>query len=211
MNKANSIINKFLLAGAKFMPELHLVDPIVKTYSACGPFTKHTQRIQDFLNTDKLSYIYKNDLDKACLQHDMTYNKVKDLEKRTQSDIVLKNKALKIASNPKYNGYERGLASASMVYKFFDKKSKGSGLKNQQLAAELQKPIVRKFRKRKVYSSFKDNIWGVDLADMQLISKYNKGIRYLLCTFDLFSKYAWVVPLKDKKGELILLLHFKVF
>ena len=79
----------------------------------------------------------------------MAYNKFKDLEKRTQSDIVLKNKALKIASNPKYNGYERGLAS--MVYKFFDKKSKGSGLKNQQLANELYKPIIRKFKKRKVY------------------------------------------------------------
>ena len=127
MNKANSIINKFLLAGDKFMPELHLVDPIFKKYSACGPFTKHTQRIQDFLNTGKLSYIYKNDLDKACFQHDMAYNKYKDLEKRTQSDIVLKNKALKIASHPNYNGYERRLAS--MVYKFLTKKSKGSGLK----------------------------------------------------------------------------------
>ena len=112
MDKANSIINKFLLAGEKFMPELHLVDPIVKKYSACGPFTKHTQRI-----TGKLSYIYKNDLGKACFQHDMAHNKFKILEKRTQSDIVLENKAFKIASNPKYNGYERGLAI--MVYKFF--------------------------------------------------------------------------------------------
>ena len=195
MNKANSIINKFLLAGHKFMPELYLVDPIVKKYSACGPFTKHTQRIQDFLNTGMLSYIYKNDLDKACFRHDMAYNKFKDLEKRRQSDVVLKNKTLKIA-------YERGLAS--MVYKFFDKKSKGACIKNktmenEQLANELHKPVVRKFKKRKVYSSFKGNIWGVDLADMQLISKHNKGIRYLLCVIDLFSKYAWVVPLKDKK------------
>ena len=80
-----------------------------------------------------------------------------------------------------------------MVYKFFDKKSKASGLKeNQQLANELHKPIIRKFKKRKLYSSFKDNIWGVDLADMQLISKHNKGIKYLLCVIDLFSKYAWV-------------------
>ena len=134
------------------------MDHIVKKYSACGPFTKHTQRIQDLLNTGKLSYIYKNDFDKACFRHDMTYNKFKDLEKRTQSDIVLRNKALKIASNPKCNGYERGLVS--MVFKFFDKKSKGSGLKeNQQLANELHKPIIRKFKKRKVYSSFKGNIW----------------------------------------------------
>ena len=129
MNKANNISNKFLLAGDKFMPELHLVDPIVKKYSACGPFIKYTQRIQDFLNTGKLSYIYKNDLDKACFQHVMAYKKFKDLEKRTESDIVLKNKALKIASNPKYNGHERGLAS--MVYTFFDKKSKGFSIKNE--------------------------------------------------------------------------------
>ena len=76
MHKANSIINKFLLAGDKFMLELHFVDPIVKKYSAYGSFTKHTKKIQDFLNTGKLHYIYKND-------HDMTYNKFKDLEKRT--------------------------------------------------------------------------------------------------------------------------------
>ena len=120
MNKANSILNKFLLAGDKFMHELHLVDPIVKKYSTCGPFTKHTQIIQDFLNTGKLSYIYENDLDKTCFQRNMAYKKFKDLEERTQSDIVLKNKALKIVSNPKYNGYERGLRN--MVYKFFDKK-----------------------------------------------------------------------------------------
>ena len=128
----------------------------------------------------------------------MAFNKFEDLEKRTQSDIIVENKALKIASNSKYNDYESGLAS--MVYKFFDKKSKGSGLKNQQLANELHKPIIIKFKKRKVYSSFKDNIWRADLADMQLFSKHNRGIRYLLCVIDLFSKYGWVVPLKDKKG-----------
>ena len=87
-----------------------------------------------------------------------------------------------------------------MINKVFDKKSKGSGLKDQQLADELHKLVIRKFKKRKLYSSFKDNTWDVDLADMQLISKYNKGIRYLLCATDLFSKYDWVVPLKDKKG-----------
>ena len=95
-----------------------------------------------------------------------------------------------------------------MVYKFFDKKSKGSGIKNeikenQQLAKELHKQIIRKFKKRKLYSSFKDNIWVVDLADMQLISKYSKGIRYLLRAIDLFSKYAFVVPLKDKNRTTI--------
>ena len=88
---------------------------------------------------------------------------------------------------------------------FLIKKSKGSGVNiplefNEQLAKELHKPIIRKFKKRKVYSGFKDNIWGADLADMQLISKFNKGFRFLLCVIDIFSKYAWVVPLKDKKG-----------
>ena len=93
-----------------------------------------------------------------------------------------------------------------MVHKFFDKKSKGNGIVNEpnyQLENELHKPIIRKFKKRKVYSSFRDNIWGVDLADMQSLSKYNKGIKYLLCAIDLFSKYAWVVPIKDKKGTSI--------
>ena len=95
-----------------------------------------------------------------------------------------------------------------MVYKFFDKKSKRTGIKNeikqnQQLDSELHKSIIRKFKRRKLYSSFKDNIWCADLANMQLISKYNKGIRYLLCVIDLFSKYAFVVLLKDKKGTII--------
>ena len=97
---------------------------------------------------------------------------------------------------------------ATLVNKFFDKKAKGTGIKNgikenQQLANELHKPIIRKFKKRKVYSSFKGNIWGVYLADMQLISKYNKGIRYILCVIDLLCKSAFVVPLKDKKGVTI--------
>ena len=114
----------------------------------------------------------------------------------------LKNRSFDIAKDPKYDGYQRGLAS--IIYKFFDSKVSGSGAKlifeNKQLANELHKPIIRKFEKRKVYSTFKDNIWGVDLADMQLLSKYNKGIRFLLCVVYIFSKYAWVVPLKDKRG-----------
>ena len=91
-----------------------------------------------------------------------------------------------------------------MVYKFFDKKSQGKGRTNNneniQLANKLHKPIIKKFNKRKVYSSFKDNILGVDLADMQLLSKFNKRFRFLLCVIDIFSKYAWVIRLKDKKG-----------
>ena len=71
---------------------------------------------------------------------------------------------------------------------------------NEHLAEELHKAIIRKFKKRKVYSAFKDNVWGADLADMQLISKFNKRFRFLLCVTDIFSKCAWVIPLKDKKG-----------
>ena len=89
-----------------------------------------------------------------------------------------------------------------MVYKFFNERTKGMGLNNEILAEELHKPIIRNFKRRKVYSSFKD-IWGVDLADMTLISKFNKGIKYLLCVIDLFSRYSWVIPLKNKKGESI--------
>ena len=206
----NDTINKLLLAGDKFMTEIHLRQPQF-IYSVCGPFTKHKQRIQKFKETGDTNYIYKNELDKACFVHDAAYSDSKDLTKRTVADKILKNKAFDIAKDPKY---ERGLAS--MVYKFFDskvaspdKRSLGSGAQrvntkitpqNQQLAEELHKPIIRKFKKRKVYSTFKDNNWGVDLADMQLLSKYNKGIRFLLYVIDIFSKYAWVVPLKDQKG-----------
>ena len=180
----NNVINKFLLAGDKFMPEMHLRQPQF-TYSACGPFTKHKQRIQKFEETGDTNYIYKNELDKACFAHDAAYSDSKDLIKRTVADKILKDKAFDIAKDPKYDGYQRGLAS--MVYKCFDKKSSGSGVKhvntkstlqNEQLADELHKPIIRKFEKRKVYAAFKDDIWGADLADMQLLSKYNKGNRF---------------------------------
>ena len=174
----NGIINKFLLVGDKFMPEINLKQPGF-TYNACGPFTKNKERIEKFMQSGDTDFIYKNELDKACFQHDMAYSKSKDLVKRTQSDKFLRNKAFKIASDPKYDGYQRGLAS--MVYKFIDKKSEGSGITNKfnyQLANELHKPIIKKFKKRKVYSSFKDNVWGVDLADMQSLSKFNKGFKF---------------------------------
>ena len=110
----------------------------------------------------------------------MAYGKSKGLAKRTQSEKVLSDKAFKIASDPKKkkksDGYQIGLAS--MICKFFDKKSSGSGVANEpnyQLANELHKQIIRKFKKRKVYASFRDNIGGADLADMQSLRKYNKG------------------------------------
>ena len=165
--------------------------------------TKNKKRIQKFKETGDTSYIYKNELDKACFEHHMTYGDFKDIKRRTVSDKVLRDKVFNIAKNTKNDGYQRGLAS--MVCNVFDKKSKKSGVNieakhNEQLATELHKPIIRNFKKRTVYSGFKDNILGADLADIQLLSKVNKGFRFLLCVIDIFSKYAWVVPLKDKKG-----------
>ena len=187
----NNVINTFLLAGDTFMPEMHLRQPRF-VYSACGPFTRHKERIKKLKRTGDTRYIYRNELDKACFQHDSAYADHKDLINRTKSDKVLRDKAYDIASNPEYDGYQRGLAS--MAYKFFDKKAMaepsakhvtGSGFKKLKnttkpsssiLADELHKPIIRKFNKRKVYSQFKDNIWGVNLADMQSLSRKNKGI-----------------------------------
>ena len=194
----NSVINKFLLAGDKFMPEMHLRQPQF-VYSACGPFTRHKERMKKFKQAGDTRYIYRNELDKACFQHNSAYADNKDLINRTKADKVLRDKAYNIASNPEYDGYQRGLAT--MVYKFFDKKSMGSGVKKLKdssliLANKIHKPVIKKFNKRKVYSQFKDNIWGVDLTDMQSLSKKNKGIKYLLCAIDLFSKYAFVVLLK---------------
>ena len=199
----NEIVNKFLLAGDKFMPEMHLKQSAF-IYSACGPFTKNKEKIQKLKkNTVDTSYIYKNELDKACFQHDIAYRAFKDLERRTASDKVLRDKAFNIAKNSMYNRYQRGLAS--MVYKFFDKKSPGRGVNinvkpNEQLAEEWYKPIIRNFQKGTIYSKYRDNTWGTDSADMQLISKFNKGFRLLLRVIDIFSKYPWVVPLKYKKG-----------
>ena len=176
----NKVFNKFLLAGDKFMLEMHLRQPQF-VYSACGPFTRHKERIKEFKRTGNTRYIYRNELDKACFQHDSAYADHKDLINRTKSDKVLRDKAYNIASNPKYDGYQRGLAS--MVYKFFDKKPMGSGIARDTtkssslerssliLAEELHKPVIKKFNKRKVYSQFKDNIWGVDLADMQSLNR----------------------------------------
>ena len=184
----NNVINKFLLAGDKFLPEMHLRQPQF-VYSACGPFTRHKERIKKFKQTGGTRYIYRNELDKACFQPDSAYADHKNLINRTKSDKVLRDKAYNIASNPEYDGYQRGLAS--IVYKFFDKKSMGSGTTKWSsliFADELHKPVIKKFNKRKVYSQFKDNMWGVDLADMQSLSRINKGIKYLLCAIDLFSK-----------------------
>ena len=148
---------------------------------------------------------YKSIIKKACFQHDIAYGDFKDLTGRTAFDKILLDKAFDIAKNPKYDGYQRGLAS--MVYIFLDKKTSGgaatlalsetlatqnkSAIKNEniskkELAEELQKPVIKKFKKRKAQSTFIDNIWGADLADIQLISKFNKGFCFLLCVM-IFS------------------------
>ena len=146
------------------MPELHLKQPRF-TYSACAPFTKHRERIQKFRETGNLKYLYRTELDKACFAQDAAYSDSKDLAERTISDNILKDRANKISRNRNYDGYQRALAS--MVYKFFDKET-GSGISaNEQLAKELHKPVIEKFKRRKVYARFKGNIWAADLAEME--------------------------------------------
>ena len=143
------------------MQEMRLKKPGF-TYSACGPFTKNKERIEKFMQAENTDFIYRNELNKACFQHDMAYGKSKHLAKRTQLEKGLREKASKIASNPKYDTYQRGLVS--IVYNFFDKKCSGSGVdallpnksateSNHQLANELHRQIIKKFQKRKVYSS----------------------------------------------------------
>ena len=133
------------------MPEMHLRQPQF-VYSACGPFTRHKERINKLKKTGVTRYIYRNDLDQACFQHDSAYADHKYLINRTKSDKVLRDKAYNIASNPEYDGYQRRLAS--MVYKFLDKKSMGSGIKKDTaksssliLADEFHKSVIKKFNK----------------------------------------------------------------
>ena len=125
------------------MPKMHLKQPGF-TYISCGSFTENKERIQKFKDTGNTKYIYINELDKACFQHDMEYGDFKDLARRTSCDKVLRDKAFNGAKNPKYDGYHRGFAS--MVYKFFDKKSAGSGVANNEI------------------KQFIDNTWGADFS-----------------------------------------------
>ena len=198
----NNVINKFLLAGDKFMPEMHLRQPqfLIVLVDLLLDIKKELKNLNKLVI--HVIFIEMN-LIKACFQNDSAYADHKDLITRTEADKVLRDKAYDITSNPEYDGYQRGLAS--MVYKVFDKNSMGSGVKKLKdssliLTDELHKSVIKKFNKRKVYSQFKDNIWGVDLADIQSLSKKNKGIKYLLCAIDLYRKYVFVISLKDKKG-----------
>ena len=143
----------------------------------------------------------------------MTYGDFKDLARKTAFAKVLRDKAFNITKNSRYDGYHRGLAS--MVYKFFDKKSKGKGVNipskfSKLLAEKLHEPIVRNFKKKNSLCRFKDTILGANLADIQLINKFNKGFRVLLCVINFFSEYDWAVPLKDNKGVSIVVAFQKM-
>ena len=141
---------------------------------------------------------------------------------------MLRGKAFNIAESPKYDEYQKGLAS--IFYEFFDKNISGGAatltrsgtlatrnksaiknetLHNKELAEQVHNQIIRKFEKRKVHSPFIDNICGADLADMQLISKFNEGFKFLLCVIDIYSKYPWVVT-KIKKALQLLMLFKKL-
>ena len=122
----NEIVNKFLLAEDKCMPEMHLRQ-LGLTYGACGQFTKNKERIQKIIGTGASRYIYQKELDKSCFQHDMVYGNFKNLIRRTASDKILRDKAFNIARNPRHDGYQRDLAL--MVYIFFDKTTSGSIIK----------------------------------------------------------------------------------
>ena len=144
------------------------------TYSTFRPFTKHRERIKKFKGTGNLKHLYRNELDKAGFAHDAAYSNSKDLAKRRIT--------YEIARNHGYDKYQRALAI--MVYKFFDKKP-GSGISiNEQLAEELHKPVIKKFKKRKVYGRFKYNISAADLTEMVSLSAKNKNDKYLLCVID---------------------------
>ena len=109
----NGIVNKFFLAGEKFMSEMHLRQPGF-TYSNCGSFTKNKEKVQKFKEIGDSRYIYQNELDEACFQHDMAYGDFKDLNRRAAFDKILCNKAFNITKNLKCNRHQRGLGS--MVY-----------------------------------------------------------------------------------------------
>ena len=158
----NKIVNKFLLAGGNFMPEMHLKQPGF-TYSACGPFTKNKERIQIFNETGVTSYIYKDELDKTCFQYDIAYRNFKDLKRRIASNKILRDKAFNMTKNLKYDGYQRGLAS--IVYKCFDKKSAGGGIVNNN-----------NNNNDNDNNDIKQNRLPLDLAALQLAKELHKPI-----------------------------------
>ena len=168
------------------------------TNSAWGALAKNKERIQKFKEIGDLKYIYQNELDKACFQHNMASRNFKDLPRSTAAVNVLWDKAFNIDKNPKYEAYQRRLASAFwldwVVLPIIITHTKKNQLTN------YTSPLLENLKNEKKYSTFINNTWDADLADMQLLSKFNEGIHFLLCVIVIHSKYAWVVPLKDKNG-----------
>ena len=169
----NEIMNKFLLAGDKFMPEMHLTQPGF-TYSACAPFTKKKERIQKFKETSDSRYIFQNKLYKACFHHCVAYVDFKNLPRKTVFDKILHDIPFNIAKILKYDGYQ--LEFASTVNKVFDKNSFGTN--DSGGARKFHKPIIKKFENQEVHLSFKDSVWG---ANMQVIEEF--GFSYVLLIF----------------------------
>ena len=139
---------------------------------------------------DIRNILSKNKLHKAFFQHDKACGDFKDLTRRTASDKILRDKVLNVAKNPKYDGCQRGFAS--LIYKIFDKKSSGGGIKskivsNKELWEELHKPFLEKFEKKQVLLTFIDNIWGSDFVEIQLRRKCNEGIFFSVCVLLIFS------------------------
>ena len=228
----DSIINRFV----NNLPfELHLWDPKVGRYSACGPGTKHKKRIQKYTTTGDVKHIYKNELDRACFYHDAEYSKYKDVQRRQNADRKLMEEALKIIQNNSLDGYQRALAA--MIYQFFQKKIQlGQGVddllkdtyynaktgyssiqelsrrtsvpKNnvrdwllQQETYTKHKPIKYKYPTRRVLVYGVDDQWQADLVDMREMSRENKNTNYILTIIDVFSKFAWAIPIKRKTGD----------
>ena len=189
----NKIVTKFLLVGSKSMSRLHFRHPGF-TYSFCGPFTKCCERIQKFRQTGK------NELDKAYFAHDAVYSDSKDLAKRIVSEKILKDRAYEITKNHTNDGYQRGLAS--MINTFFDKKAVSGVSVNEELPQELRKPVIKKFKRRKVYARFEDKFW------QQIYLKWDHYLLKIIvlniyCVINVFTKHASVKTLKDKKGKTV--------
>ena len=161
----------------------------------------HCERIQNFRKTGNLKDLYRNKLEKDFFDHDAAYSDSKDLAKRTVSYKILKDRPYKIARYLRYDGYKRALSS--VVYKFLEKEAGSGASVNKALAEELHKPIIIKFKRRRVYTRFID-IWAADLAEIRLFSSKNQTVKHLLCVMDVFTKYAWVKPMKDEKSKTFL-------
>ena len=170
------------------------------TYTAYGPFTKDRERIEKFRETGNLKILYRKESDKAGLALDTSYLDSKDLSKNYiyiyiyiyLSDKIFKDRDYEITGSRGYDGYQRGLAS--LCYKFVDQKNGSRGwvtskdgiYLNEQLDKDLHKPVTKKFKRRKVYARFKDNIWAEDLAEIESLSSLKKNVKYSLCVIEVF-------------------------